>query len=126
MAPSEYRVWASETSRSNASRPRSPARSTGTPIFTRACRPRLPDCSSQKMQAPRRHVAMTDLPSPPLVDAIITCHNHGRFLGAAIDSVLEQSYPNLAIVVVDDGSTDETAAVAARYRERGVRYLRQP
>jgi glycosyltransferase involved in cell wall biosynthesis len=69
---------------------------------------------------------MTDLPSPPLVDAIITCHNYGRFLGAAIDSVLEQSYPNLAILVVDDGSTDETAAVAARYRERGVRYLQQP
>ena len=57
------------------------------------------------------------------VDAIITCHNYGRFLADAIDSVLAQSHPNIEIVVVDDGSTDDTAAVAARYAERGVRYV---
>jgi hypothetical protein len=62
----------------------------------------------------------------PPVDAIITCHNHGRFLGAAIESALGQSYPNLAILVVDDGSTDGTAGVASRYADRGVRYLHQP
>jgi glycosyltransferase involved in cell wall biosynthesis len=60
------------------------------------------------------------------VDAIITCHNYGRFLGDAIESVLAQSYPSASIVVVDDGSTDETAAVAARYAERGVRYVNRP
>jgi glycosyltransferase involved in cell wall biosynthesis len=65
-------------------------------------------------------------PSRTPVDAIITCHNYGRFLGTAIESALAQSYPNLAILVVDDGSTDDTAAVAARYAERGVRYLYQP
>lgn len=59
----------------------------------------------------------------PPVDAIITCHDYGRFLGAAIESVLAQSYPNLTVLVVDDGSTDDTAAVAARYAARGVRYL---
>jgi glycosyltransferase involved in cell wall biosynthesis len=59
----------------------------------------------------------------PVVDAIITCHNYGRFLGEAIDSVLAQSYPDLEIVVIDDGSTDDTAAVAARYADRGVRYI---
>jgi glycosyltransferase involved in cell wall biosynthesis len=60
------------------------------------------------------------------VDAIITCHNYGRFLGEAIESVLAQSHPNVSVVVVDDGSTDETAAVAARYAERGVRYVSRP
>ncbi|MEA2418255.1 MAG: hypothetical protein QOE60_461 [Thermoleophilaceae bacterium] len=60
------------------------------------------------------------------VDAIITCHNYGRFLGEAIESVLDQSYPNVTAVVVDDGSTDDTAAVAARYAERGVRYVHRP
>jgi hypothetical protein len=62
----------------------------------------------------------------PLVDAIVTCHNYGRFLGEAIESVLAQSHLNLNVVVVDDGSTDETAAVAARYAERGVRYVDRP
>lgn len=62
----------------------------------------------------------------PRVDAIITCHNYGRFLGEAIESVLGQTHPNVAVVVVDDGSTDDTAAVAARYAERGVRYVHRP
>ncbi len=72
------------------------------------------------------------MPSPdgasagPAVDAIVTCHNYGRFLPEALDSVLAQTYPNLTILVVDDGSTDDTAEVAARYAERGVRYLYQP
>lgn len=68
-----------------------------------------------------------DVPSTaPVIDAIITCHNYGRFLGEAIESVLAQSYPNVAVLVVDDGSTDDTAAVAARYAERGVGYVRRP
>jgi glycosyltransferase involved in cell wall biosynthesis len=57
------------------------------------------------------------------VDAIITCHNYGRFLGEAIESVLAQSHRDLSVVVVDDASTDETAEVAARYADRGVRYI---
>jgi glycosyltransferase involved in cell wall biosynthesis len=62
----------------------------------------------------------------PRVDAIITCHNYGRFLAEAIESVLDQRYPNVTAVVVDDGSSDDTAAVAARYAERGVRYIHRP
>jgi glycosyltransferase involved in cell wall biosynthesis len=63
---------------------------------------------------------------PPPVDAIITCHNYGRYLGEAIESVLAQGYSNLTVLVVDDGSTDDTAEVAARYAGRGVRYLHAP
>jgi glycosyltransferase involved in cell wall biosynthesis len=76
------------------------------------------------MRAPSPQLPPARVPSTtPLVDAIITCHNYGRFLGEAIDSVLAQSYPHLAIVVVDDGSTDDTAEVVARYVDRGVRYV---
>jgi len=59
----------------------------------------------------------------PVVSVVIICYNHGRFLGEAIESVLAQTLRDPEIVVVDDGSTDETPAVAARYPS--VRYLRQ-
>jgi glycosyltransferase involved in cell wall biosynthesis len=59
----------------------------------------------------------------PRVSAVVTTYNYARFLPDALDSVLEQSHRNLEIVVVDDGSTDETAAVVRRYADRGVRYV---
>src|SRR5215213_4198444 len=79
------------------------------------------------MRALSPQPAAPEAPSDgPRVDAIITCHNYGRFLGEAIESVLDQTYPNVGVVLVDDGSTDDTAAVAARYAERGVRYVHSP
>jgi glycosyltransferase involved in cell wall biosynthesis len=58
-----------------------------------------------------------------VVSVVIPCYNQAHFLGEAIESALAQSYPHLEIVVVDDGSTDNTAVVAARYP--GVRCVRQ-
>jgi glycosyltransferase involved in cell wall biosynthesis len=54
----------------------------------------------------------------PLVSVIIPNHNRGRFLDEAIQSVLGQSYSPLEVIVVDDGSTDDSAAVGARYADR--------
>lgn len=59
----------------------------------------------------------------PLVSIIIPSYNYGHFLAEAIESVLQQAYPAKEIIVVDDGSTDNTAAVAARYPE--ARYVYQ-
>lgn len=57
------------------------------------------------------------------VSVVIPTHNYGRFIGAAIESATSQT-PPAEIVVVDDGSTDETAEVVAGFGER-VRYVRQ-
>jgi glycosyltransferase involved in cell wall biosynthesis len=70
-------------------------------------------------------VARTDRPAPPLVSAIVTTYNYGRFVAGAIEGALAQTYPNVEVVVVDDGSTDGTEAVVTRYAEDGVRYVYQ-
>jgi glycosyltransferase involved in cell wall biosynthesis len=61
--------------------------------------------------------------TPPLISVVIPSYNHGHFLGEAIASVLAQDYPRIEVVVVNDGSSDDTAAVAARFPE--VRYVEQ-
>jgi glycosyltransferase involved in cell wall biosynthesis len=60
----------------------------------------------------------------PLVSVVIPCWNQAHYLGEAIESVLAQRYPRLELVVVDDGSWDNSSEIAARYP--GVRRVRQP
>ncbi len=54
----------------------------------------------------------------PTVDIIVVTHNYGRFLADAITSALTQDYPRLRVTVVDDGSTDDSRAVAKTFSER--------
>ncbi|MBN1674484.1 MAG: glycosyltransferase [Kiritimatiellae bacterium] len=64
---------------------------------------------------------MSDI--PPRVSVIIPTYNRADFIGRAVDSVLGQRYPNVELIVVDDGSTDGTRArIAAAYGER-VKYI---
>lgn len=60
----------------------------------------------------------------PSISCIVPVYNGERFLAEALDSALAQSHPPFEIIVIDDGSTDGTAGVVARYGER-VRYEHQ-
>lgn len=52
------------------------------------------------------------------VSIVIVNYNYAKFLGAAIESALAQTWPDTEVIVVDDGSTDESSAVIARYAGR--------
>lgn len=60
----------------------------------------------------------------PSVSIVVPVFNGARYVREAVDSLLEQSYPHLEVVAVDDGSTDATPAILATYGTR-VRVLRQ-
>lgn len=62
-------------------------------------------------------------PDLPLVTALINTYNYGRYLPFAINSVLAQTYPNIEILVVDDGSTDHTPEVLRQYGD-AIRIIR--
>ncbi len=60
----------------------------------------------------------------PAVSVVIPNYNHTRYLGSAIQSVINQTYQDIEIIVVDDGSTDGCAEVVSGFCGR-VRYIRQ-
>ena len=67
--------------------------------------------------------------APPLISIVITCFNYAQFVASAIESALAQTYPRTEIVVVNDGSTDDSAQVIGRYGGRygdRVRVIDQP
>src|SRR5687768_343766 len=68
-------------------------------------------------------LASASEPPAGRVTVVIACYNQAHFLRDALDSALRQTQPAAEILVVDDGSTDDTAVVAARCRE--ARCIRQ-
>ena len=59
----------------------------------------------------------------PLVSVIIPVYNHGRYLAETLDSVFAQTYSSIEVIVVDDGSTDDSAKIAQTYSS--LRYVYQ-
>lgn len=54
----------------------------------------------------------------PRVTVVIPCHNHAGFLERSVASAVSQAYPNKKIIIVDDGSTDESLSVAHSLRDK--------
>ncbi len=56
--------------------------------------------------------------SQPLVSVIISCYNHQDYITQCIESIMQQSYPNIELIVIDDGSTDNSAAIIQQLSEK--------
>lgn len=61
----------------------------------------------------------------PLISVVIPAYNHERFVGDAIESVLNQSCQDFELIVVNDGSTDKTEEVIRSYDDPRLRYFYQ-
>ncbi|MCX6950523.1 MAG: glycosyltransferase family A protein [Opitutae bacterium] len=62
----------------------------------------------------------------PLVSILIPCYNAARWLAATLESALAQTWPHTEIIVVDDGSSDNSLMIARSFTSRGVHVLTQP
>ncbi|MCZ6815831.1 MAG: glycosyltransferase, partial [Planctomycetota bacterium] len=79
-----------------------------------------------KTQPYRPAPAIKSVSKQPTVAIVVPCYNHGQFLPETLESVRNQTYPNVECVVVDDGSTDPATLDALRQAEsQGVRVIRQ-
>ena len=59
----------------------------------------------------------------PVVSIVLPTYNRAALLGRAIRSVLKQSYTDFELLVIDDGSTDQSSNVVAGFRDRRIKYI---
>ncbi|MBN2505257.1 MAG: glycosyltransferase [Verrucomicrobia bacterium] len=90
-------------------------------LTTRDRRPKVAFGAVQRQYARAPHIP---LPRTPRVSVVVASYNGGRTLRACLDSLQRLHYPDYEVILVDDGSTDDTPAIAAAWPQ--VRYVRQP
>ena len=61
----------------------------------------------------------------PKVSVLVPCYNAAPYIADALDSILAQTWPDIEIIVVDDGSTDGSAGIVEGYATRDVRLIRE-
>lgn len=100
----------------------------GKRLFPNGLQGLVPDSCHQEvpveLQVPNNGPAPS-VPREPFISICIPTYNRERFLGEAISSALAQDYPQFEVLVVDDGSTDETATVVHACADPRLRYVRQ-
>lgn len=95
--------------------------------------PSLPETDTRQPIGRETHEQQSDrdLPGPshhagePLVSVIMPAHNAATHIAKAIQSVLNQSYRDIELIVVDDGSTDNTADIVTGFEEDRIKYFYQ-
>ena len=98
----------------------------GNRMDVRSLRGVVPDGAHMEVDLLRENPAPA---TNPLVTIVIPCYKQAEFLTECVESVASQTYSNLEILVVDDGSPDDTAEVAVgligKHPERSIRLLRK-
>src|SRR5438309_8460832 len=62
-----------------------------------------------------------NMPSEPLVSIIIPCYNAEKYIGQTNESIFNQTYKNFEILVINDGSTDESMEIIKKYQQLDAR-----
>jgi len=78
---------------------------------------------SQQPVHNKQRVYYRDSTSKPLVSIIMPVFNGAAYIGQAIESVLSQNYTNFELVIVDDGSTDNTKELVLQYNDDRIKYI---
>lgn len=65
-----------------------------------------------------------DVINHPLVSVILPAHNASAYIDAALESILKQTYDNLEVILLDDGSTDNTWDIINRYQDERITLIR--
>jgi glycosyltransferase involved in cell wall biosynthesis len=60
----------------------------------------------------------------PKVSVVLPTYNSAKYLRQSIDSCLNQTYKNIELIIVDDGSTDETPTIVGSYKDQRIKYIR--
>ena len=68
----------------------------------------------------------TNSSTAPLVSIILATYNRRNLIGESITSVLNQTYPNWELIIVDDGSDDDTSEIVKQYADKRIDYFRVP
>jgi len=92
-------------------------------IVTREREPKKAFFALQEKLGHDSSVLRPPLPRAPFVSVIVCSYNGGRTLAACLDSLSKLNYPDYEVILVDDGSTDDTAYIAAQFPQ--VRYIHQ-
>jgi glycosyltransferase involved in cell wall biosynthesis len=92
-------------------------------IVTRERAPKKAYYLLQEKLGPGATVPHPPLPYRPFVSVIVCSYNGGRTLPACLNSLGKLNYPNYEVILVDDGSTDDTAYIAAQFPQ--IRYIHQ-
>src|SRR6185436_1211829 len=70
------------------------------------------------------HVTLSDMVSDALVSVVIPTYNRAHLVAQTLESVFAQTWPRLQVIVIDDGSKDDTEGAVAPFRDR-IRYVKQ-